>query len=41
VLVHAMDDDARGFYERYEFERSPTNPYHLAVLIRDIEAALP
>jgi len=41
VLVHAMDDDARGFYERYDFERSPTNPYHLALLIQDIEAALP
>lgn len=41
VLVHAMDDDARGFYERYDFERSPTNPYHLVLLIQDIEAALP
>jgi GNAT superfamily N-acetyltransferase len=41
VLVHAMDDDARGFYERYDFERSPTNSYHLALLVQDIEAALP
>lgn len=41
VLVHSMDDDARGFYERYDFERSPTNPYHLALLIQDIESALP
>ena len=41
VLVHAMEDDARAFYERYDFERSPTNPYHLALLIQDIEAALP
>lgn len=41
VLVHAMDDDARAFYERYDFERSPTDPYHLTLLIQDIEAALP
>ncbi|MEX1265080.1 MAG: GNAT family N-acetyltransferase [Actinomycetota bacterium] len=41
VLVHAMDDDAGRFYERYDFERSPTNPYHLALLVQDIEAALP
>ena len=41
VLVHAMDDDARGFYERYDFERSPTDPYHLTLLVQDIEAALP
>ena len=41
VLVHVMDDDARGFYERCDFERSPTNPYHLALLVQDIEAALP
>lgn len=41
VLVHALDEDARGFYERYDFERSPTNPFHLALLIQDIEAALP
>lgn len=41
VVVHAMDDDARAFYERYGFERSPTNPYHLLLLIQDIEASAP
>jgi GNAT superfamily N-acetyltransferase len=41
VLVHAMDEEARAFYERYDFERSPTDPLHLLLLIQDIEANLP
>jgi GNAT superfamily N-acetyltransferase len=40
VLVYAIDDDARSFYERYDFERSPTDPYHLLLTIQDIAAAL-
>lgn len=38
VLVHALDDDARSFYEKYDFEQSPTNPYHLLLLMSDIQA---
>jgi predicted N-acetyltransferase YhbS len=36
VLVHAKDDDARGFYERFGFERSPTDDLHLLMLIKDL-----
>lgn len=36
VLVDALDDDARAFYERYDFEPSPTNPYQLLLLMQDL-----
>lgn len=39
VLVHAKDDDARAFYERFEFEPSPTDPLHLFLLMKDIKKA--
>ncbi len=28
VLVHAKDDRAQGFYEHFNFDPSPTDPYH-------------
>src|SRR2546428_9189316 len=40
VLVHALDESARAFYGKYDFERSPTNPLHLLLLMKDIEATL-
>lgn len=40
VLVHAMDEEARGFYERFEFEPSPTDPLHLLLLMKDLRAGL-
>lgn len=36
VLVHAKDDSARNFYTHFNFTPSPTDPYHLFVLIKDI-----
>lgn len=36
VLVDALDDDARAFYEKYDFERSPTHPYQLLLLMQDL-----
>ncbi len=36
VLVHAKDDDARAFYERFDFEPSPTDPLHLFLLMKDL-----
>ena len=30
LLVHAKDDEARGWYEALEFEPSPTDPYSRA-----------
>ena len=40
MLVHAIDDEARGFYLRHGLEPSPTDPMHLMVLIKDIVKAL-
>jgi GNAT superfamily N-acetyltransferase len=38
--VHAKDDEARSFYERFDFVPSPSDPYHLFRLLKDIRAAL-
>jgi GNAT superfamily N-acetyltransferase len=35
LLVHAKDEKARAFYERFDFEPSPTDPLHLMLLIKD------
>jgi GNAT superfamily N-acetyltransferase len=42
LLVHAESDQARGFYEHLipEFERSPTDPLHLLLLLKDIRRTL-
>jgi len=38
--VHAKDDAAKSFYERFGLVASPTDPYHLFRLLKDIRAAL-
>lgn len=40
VLVHAKDEDARQFYEHFDFEPSPTDPLHLFLLMKDVRALL-
>ena len=40
LLVHAKDDEAKAWYERFDFEASPTDPYHLFLLMKDIKALL-
>ena len=40
LLVHAKDDEALGWYEALEFEPSPTDPYHLFLLMKDLRAML-
>ncbi|PAX07120.1 GNAT family N-acetyltransferase [Sphingomonas lenta] len=40
LVVHAKDDAARAFYERYDFAPSPTDPFHLYLLLRDVRALL-
>lgn len=40
VLVHAIDDHARAFYLHHGLEPSPTDPRHLMILIKDIQAAI-
>jgi GNAT superfamily N-acetyltransferase len=36
VLVHANDDNAKGFYEHFTFEPSPSDPYHLMLIMKDL-----
>ena len=38
--VHAKDDEARAFYERFDFIASPSDPMHLFVLLKDIRALI-
>jgi GNAT superfamily N-acetyltransferase len=40
MAVHAKDDDARAFYERYGFVAASTDPYHLFVLLKDVRAII-
>ena len=37
VIVDAKDDQARGFYERYEFQRFADDPYRLFLPMADAE----
>jgi GNAT superfamily N-acetyltransferase len=36
-VVHAKDDEARAFYEHFDFIPSPTDPMHLFLLLKDIQ----
>ena len=40
LLVHAKDDEARRWYLNFDFEESPTDPYHLFLLMKDLRAIL-
>jgi len=41
VLVHAIDDQAKRFYQYFEFVVSPVNDLHLLLLMKDLRAMLP
>lgn len=41
LLVHAKDDAARQWYESWEFEPSPSDPYHLFLMLKDLWSLLP
>lgn len=41
IVMHALHDQARSFYTRYQFEPSPTDPLHLMLLIKDAKAIVP
>lgn len=36
LAVHAKDEAARTFYERFDFVPSPTDPMHLFALLKDV-----
>ncbi|ADK85914.1 GCN5-related N-acetyltransferase [Desulfarculus baarsii DSM 2075] len=39
LLAHAKDEHARQWYLSWDFEPSPTDPFHLFLLIKDMRAA--
>ncbi|HEY5709501.1 MAG TPA: GNAT family N-acetyltransferase [Solirubrobacterales bacterium] len=40
LLVHALNDQARAFYEHFGFEPSPSDSMNLQLLVKDIRLAL-
>lgn len=40
VLVHAVDEQARRFYEHFNFESSPLDPLQLMLLMKDLRRQL-
>ncbi len=38
--VHAKDDTAKAFYEHFDFVPSPSDPYHLFLLLKDVRTML-
>jgi GNAT superfamily N-acetyltransferase len=38
LIVHAKDDAARQWYIDWEFEPSPTDPFHLFLMLKDLKA---
>jgi len=40
VLVHAINEDARKFYEKHGFEKSPVDEFTLMLSMKDLRAAL-
>ena len=39
-LVHAKNDEAKTFYQHFDFIPSPTDPYHLYLLVKDIRKTM-
>lgn len=40
ILVHAKDESAKLFYQKYGFEASPIDPFHLFLLMKDLNHVL-
>ena len=40
LAFHAKDDNARAFYEPFDFLPSPTDPLHLYLLMKDLRQAV-
>ena len=41
LAVHAKDEEARRFYEHFDFVPSATDPLHLFVLLKDVRRMMP
>ncbi|MET0273669.1 MAG: GNAT family N-acetyltransferase [Phenylobacterium sp.] len=39
LVVHAKDDHAKTFYERFGFAQSASDPHHLMLLVKDLRAS--
>jgi hypothetical protein len=37
MTVHAKDEAASAFYRHFDFLESPTDPFHLSVLLKDLK----
>lgn len=37
LIIHAKDDDAKKFYERFDFRQSDSDPLHLYALLKDLK----
>jgi predicted N-acetyltransferase YhbS len=40
VMVHAIDEAARKFYEHFDFDPSPIDAFQLMLLLKDVRKAL-
>ena len=40
LVVHAKDENARSWYEQFDFETSPSDPFHLFLLLKDLKRLL-
>jgi GNAT superfamily N-acetyltransferase len=40
VMVYAIDEDARRFYEHFNFDPSPIDPFQLMLSLKDIRKAV-
>ena len=40
LLVHAKDEPARQWYLNWEFEPSPSDPFHMFILMKDTKATV-
>jgi GNAT superfamily N-acetyltransferase len=38
IVTHAKDATAKAFYERFQFDPSPLNEFHLYLLMKDIKS---
>jgi GNAT superfamily N-acetyltransferase len=40
LLVQAKDNGARAFYGHFTFESSPSDPYHLLLIMKDLKQVI-